>query len=333
MFIKDKVLPGSIDDFVINKNNIKKIDALFNKDFIQNLYLYGPKGCGKYSLFIKQLEKVTESKIKLEYKSLLINNEWSNIKEKNIACSPFHFEIHLGKYNNNRCNLFALIDTVCESREINQVLPYKIIVIRNIHYGSIEFLKFIKQKSEIDNDYTKFICIGDNKSLTHTLLKGVFFNLRLTRISLKDILKVIKLNKIKTKLKTAELKTLILDNNNNLSLIFTKLDILQHSNFYQSRTEIIFDKIYKLLHEKKINVLYEFRELMYEIQINNESIEYIINKLLKKLLSKPNSAFSIGKKKKLTSIMCEYDINKAFAYKESVHIERLLFQIFNLYYE
>ena len=179
MFLKDIILPEKIDDFTINVGVSNKIKKLFNKDFIPNLYIYGPAGSGKYSLFLKNLASLTKEKeIKIHFKTINISNQWAQIKEIIIPSSEYHFEINLSKYANNRNNLFSIIDTITDSREINSKLDFKIILIRNIHIASNEFVKFIKQKAETLSEYIRFVCIGKTNSNNACSLNGVFFNLR-----------------------------------------------------------------------------------------------------------------------------------------------------------
>ena len=49
MFIKDKIIPDKIEDFIINKTETLKLEKLFNKTFMNNLLIYGPLGCGKFT--------------------------------------------------------------------------------------------------------------------------------------------------------------------------------------------------------------------------------------------------------------------------------------------
>ena len=76
MFLKDIVIPKSHDDFTINKSVMSKIIKLFDKDFIPNLFIFGPSGCGKYTLFIKNLEMITnQPEIKINLKTINISNQ------------------------------------------------------------------------------------------------------------------------------------------------------------------------------------------------------------------------------------------------------------------
>ena len=129
MFLKDLAVPEKIDDFIINIDSAKKIQALFTRDFIPNLYIYGPSGVGKYYLFLKHLEKLVGEKIVINQKVINISNQWATVKEVNIPSSDYHFEINLSKYSNNKNNLFSIIDQITESREINAKLDYKLVLI------------------------------------------------------------------------------------------------------------------------------------------------------------------------------------------------------------
>ena len=192
MFLKDLVIPNSIDDFVINKDSAAKLTQLLASDFIENLFIYGASGVGKYTLVMKALENIVQKPIKTSLRTLDIDNTWGSIRETIIPCSEFHFEINLSKYGLNRNNLFSIIEELCESQEINQILPFKIIIIRNLHKASIEFVKFLKQKAEIYSESTKFFIICQTHSKYFQMLKGLFFTLRIPSPKVEDIATAVK---------------------------------------------------------------------------------------------------------------------------------------------
>ena len=330
MFIKDKIIPNTIDDFIIHKSIATKLEKLFNKAFIENLFVYGAAGAGKYTLVIKLLEKIVGTSIKLVLRKINVKNDWSNTREIELVCSDYHFEINLSKYYNNKNNLFSIIDTLCESKEINQHLPYKLIIIRNIHLGTPEFIRFINQKSEICTDSTKFILLGITKSNIISCFRGVFFTFRIPRPEPEDIIAVLKTNKYK--FKKTDIMTIIDESNNNLSIIFTKFELKQLANFYKSRCESACEKISKLLRDKKISNLYAIRELLYEYQVHNEDLDALVMSIITYFLYKEDAIFNGDKKTALISLACEYDINKKNSYKEIIHIEHLLFSIFRLFH-
>ena len=338
MFLKDIVIPKLPDDFIINKSSICKIGKLFDKNFIPNLFIFGPAGCGKYTLFIKNLEVITnQPEIKINFKTINISNQWAQIKETVIPSSDYHFEINLSKYSNNRNNLFSIIDALTESREINNNLEYKIIVIRNIHVASKEFVKFIKQKAESLIDYVRFIVIGTTNSNNIKILNGVFFNLRIpspTTEQIKESILDLKKNKnfkySKRDLNKIDLDQLIIDNDRNLHYIFNKLEmLLVNNNFYKSRLDLTVQKICKLLIEKKLSNLFEIRDVLYDYQINNEDI----NLLLKKIAYFFSNKCEILNSEKKMLMIKELTIanqNLQKSYKEIIHIENIFFKFFSI---
>jgi hypothetical protein len=328
MFLKDLVIPNTIDNFIINKQVANKITKLLAPDFIENLFIYGPAGSGKYTLVMKALEKIVGKTINKTIKTVDIKNNWGTIREAKIPCSEFHFEINLSKYGLNKNNLFSIIEELCESREINQTLPFKIIVIRNLHQSSIEFVKFIKQKAEIYNKTTKFFIISQTHSKYIQLLKGLFFTLRIPSPNIEDIISVIKSHKMKVKKK--DLTEIVISNKINLSRIMVQIEIVSLTTFYKTRNQIQTEKIIKLLKDKKLSTLGDIRTIIYEHQTNNEDLDLLINMVTDHFLDSNNKLFSTEKKMKLVSIICDYNILKTQSFKEIVHIEKFIFCLFRL---
>ena len=332
MFIKDKLLPDNIDEFIINKETAIKINKLFDKNFINNLLIYGHSGCGKYTLFIKQLEKILKSKIKLVSKNILLNLEGSINKETTIACSEYHFEINLNKYSNNKNILFSLIDSLCESKEINQVLSHKIILIRNIHSASIEFVKYVKQKAEMSWNTTKFIVISNVKSIILKTLTGVFTPLKVPNPLQEDILLELKRSKIKLKSKDKkELIEIIKESKHNLNIIFSKLEINKLTNYYKTVRELTCKAICNLIKEPKISNLYDIRNHIYEYQTQNEDLNSLIYDIYEYFSNLPQISFSDKKKIELIEIVSNFNTNNVKSYKQIIHTEATIFNIFKLY--
>lgn len=328
MFLKDLVIPDAIDDFIINKESAKKITRLFAPDFIENLFIYGTSGVGKYTLIMKALEKIVQKPIVTKLQTLYLKNNWGSIREATLLCSEFHFEINLSKYGFNRNNLFSIIEELCESKEINQILPFKIIIIRNLHKASIEFVKFIKQKAEIYSESTKFFIICQTHSKYFQILKGLFFTVRIPSPNIKDITTVVKNNKIKIKKK--ELVEMINFNKFNLSRIFAQLEMSTLTTFYKSQNQIQTEKIIKLLKDKKFSSLGDIRNIIYEHQTNNEDLNLLISMLCDHFLHLDDKIFNSSKKMNLISIICNYNLQKTKCFKEIVHIEQFIFSLFKL---
>ena len=332
MLLKDLVIPNNIDSFYINKDSSIKIQTLLAPDFINNLLVYGPPGSGKYTLLIKALEKIVDKPIIKKIKKMEINNSWAHIKDVQIISSDYHFEINLSKYGLNKNNIFALIDELCDSQEINKKLPYRIILIRNLHKASIELIKFIRQKAEVYYRTIRFFVVTKTHSQILKHLNGIFFVMRVPSPNHQSILSFIKTEKIKTSLSDKKLTQLMDDNYCNLSMIFSMIEIGNLTTFYKTPTQIYAANIINHLKEKKLVSLDEIRKLIYEYQTSNESINNLTHLIAQHFFCLKNTKFSKTKKLELSAIMCESDYEKIRSYKEILHIEKLVFNIFRLYH-
>ena len=334
MFLKDNIVPKSLNDFVINKKAANDIQQLFCKEFLSNLYIFGPPGSGKYTLFLKCLEMIVGTKIETVLKTLNINNQWASIKEYSILVSEFHFEINLSKYSNNKNNLFSIIDTITESKEINNNLDFKIILIRNIHNISNDFVKFIKKKAEQLSDSIRFVLIGNTNSVNISTLNGTFFFLRVEAPSNTEIMQLVThtLKQLKkySKIDKKKLNELLNKSSPNLNIILTKLEMVILGNFYKTRLEITTEKICKLLLDKKLSTLYDIRELIYDYQTHNENMQSLLKNILYEFLD--GNYLCDDKKSQLINIVQQIDINYNLSYKEIIHIEQGMFKIFKLFH-
>lgn len=333
MFLKDLAIPEKIGDFIINSEAAEKIQKFFTKDFIPNLYIYGACGSGKYTLFIKNLEKIVCDKIVINKKVINISNQWANVKEVSIPSSDYHFEINLSKYSNNKNNLFSIIDQITESREINAKLDFKIVLIRNIHNASREFIKFIKQKAETLIEYVRFVVIGRTNSNNLKSLSGVFFNIRIPTPKKQLIIDLIqKVKRLKrhgykaANFNQIDFEEIIDSNNKNLNLIFTKIELLLLNNFYKTKLELVSEKIIKLLNEKKIANLYEIRDIVYEYQTNNQDFDILLLKILDYYLK--SGSIKDEKKNDLVQIIANTTLHLKKSFKEVVHLEDCFLNVF-----
>lgn len=330
MFLHELVIPNHISNFIINKKASIDIRKLFSMEFMVNLFIYGPAGSGKYTLFIKTLENILQKQIIIRNKPITIVSQWTNTKEILIPSSEFHFEVNISKYTNNKNNLFALIETLTESKEINTELPYKIIIIRNIHLTSIEVVKFIKQKAEQNEEHCRIIIIGNTNSNNLKILNGTFFTMRLSSPSIEDITSSIK--KIPTKylkkrdLKKLNLNEIITSSFSNLNIIIVKIEMMLLNNFYKRGVEDTGIKISKLLLEKNLINILEIRELIYDYQTSNqdfiELFKYLIFTLLKK------DCLSKDQKLEMISNVAKFNLSFSRAFKEIVHFEAAIFKLF-----
>ena len=115
VFLRDIIIPDSIHSFIINKKYTITINRFFDKHFIGSLYVYGPRGCGKYTLVIKQLEKLVDKKIRLKNISVDISDY--NYRDIDIQSSSYHFEISINKYNQKK-NIIHIIEILSETKPL-----------------------------------------------------------------------------------------------------------------------------------------------------------------------------------------------------------------------
>jgi hypothetical protein len=330
MFLHDLIKPKKLDEFIINKKAATDIQKLFSMEFMVNLYIYGPAGSGKYTLFIKMLENILQKPVTIRNKPITLATQWTNAKEVLLPSSDVHFEINISKYSNNKNNLFALIETITDTKEINPELPYKIIIIRNIHLTSTDVVKFIKQKAEQNEEYCRIIALGNTNSYNFKILSGTFFSLRLSSPSMEDIIYTIK--KIPTKylkkreLKKLDLNEIITSSFSNLNIIMIKIEMMLLNNFYKTGTEETSIKISKLLLEKKLVNILEIRELIYNYQTSNQDFIELFKHLLFNLLQK--ECLSNDQKLEMISNIAKFNQSFSRAFKEVVHLEAAIFKLF-----
>ena len=75
--------------------------------------------------------------------------------------------------------------------------------------------------------------------------------------------------------------------------------------------------------------MYEIREVIYEYQINNESLDLLFKQIVKQFTIN-NSILDQSKKLKLIEIIAKANHNLQLSYKEIIHVEELFFLIFSL---
>ena len=143
VFLKDKILPNHINDFIINKEHIIKIKRLFDKDFTGSIHIYVPPGCGKYSLVLSQLENLTNKRISI--RPINLSNKGIIFKEIGVWGSQYHYEISLHKYNIKK-KIIDILESLCHDKSINTIFNYKLIILRNIHLATPEIISYLKKE-------------------------------------------------------------------------------------------------------------------------------------------------------------------------------------------
>lgn len=107
--------------------------------------------------------------------------------------------------------------------------------------------------------------------------------------------------------------------------------MLMLNNFYKSKVDTTATNMYKLIIDKKISSLGELRELLYDYQVHNEDIDELFIRLMNLLFS--NTEIDDNKKIMINTAITCMNLNKKNGYKEIIHIERCLFQLFMIFHE
>ena len=331
VFLKDKILPKHINDFIINKEYVIKIKRLFDKDFTGSILVSGPQGCGKYSIVLRQLENLTNKKISI--RPIQFSNKGLLFKEIGVWGSQYHYEISLHKYNIKK-KIIDILESLCHDKSINNIFKYKLIILRNIHLATPEIISYLKIKTE-KCSYVKFILISRTKSSVIKALHGAFFCLRIsspTIIDIVDSLKIMTEFKKINKKRKLDIQHIITKYKYNLSIIFSTLEILDISPGRKSIIEITSEKIIQHLINKKITSLYEIRTLIYDYQSHNENIHELIVNICEHFLKLDTSYFNDTNKLEVVQILYKFNINSIHSLKEIIHAETLLFKLFKLYH-
>ena len=318
MLQKDKYAPIFLDDFIINKTSALLCSKLFSVSFIPHLLLYGPEGCGKYTLCKALLNTIYKTKIKLNNQILKINN-----REHLIGTSEYHFEICIDKYSSNKTLLIEIIDYLTDTKEINQACLTKIIILRNINYCNLDIFSFLKNKIEVSCNNYRFFIITNNISYIPDKFRGLFNYIKMPYEDKNVIKKFLKDSNI-------TYDENLLDKNNNLNIFLTKNEL---SSIVKSKTfsEIKEKQLIKLIKDSINNPdnILKIRNIIYEINIKNIKLLGILKNILLHFL---NENIETNKKIMFCNIFSKYDIRCQTSYKTQVHYEALFSELIYNYH-
>ena len=253
-------------------------------------------------------------------------------KEILVNTSEYHFEIYLDKYLfSNKLYLFALIDTITESEEINGIYDKKIIVIRNVNHAPKEFLNYLKSKMEHINSSCIFLLTTNNMSKISKSMLGHFICFRVpysTKTELTTFIKDIVKQENVTKKSHNFINSLIEKNYFNLQSIFLNLELNLNNTEYIH--EELYDKtkiIQKLKEPNPENIIF-LRNELYNISSKNISVEFIVKDIVLHLLK--YDKLSSQQKLKIIDKYSHIQKNTSKCYKNIVMYESILINIFQI---
>ena len=223
------------------------------------------------------------------------------------------------------------MDSITESKEINESSHKKIIVIRNVNHAPREFINYIKSKMEKIGASCLFILTTNNISKLGASLVGNFIRFRLPYPEKEEIKKF--LNEIFEKenidKKTDKfIKNIIETNECNLSYIMLNLELNFNNTSYKH--DNLYDKtkmIQKLHQPNPENIIY-FRNELYNLSSKNICVGDIVKDLIFYYLK--GELFVQEKKIKLINIYSQLQKNISHSYKDIVIYEAIIINLFNI---
>ena len=302
-----------------NKKNLHNKMTKMTKHFpeklqdMNNIILYGVSGIGKYTQSLNIIKKYSESKLKYEKKITVLYNK----NEYFIKISDIHYEVDFTLLG---CNSKILWNNIYKNIcDIIKTRKHKggIILCKNFHSIDNELLEIFYsfiQKNPFNNLTIKFIFLCEHIS---------FLPNNIVESSL--ILYYSKPSNHKYK-STLNLKLISnYDTMKNIKNIKNEIDFFD--NIYTKNCEKIIEYI---INYEQIDLL-QLRDYLYNIFIYqldlNQSISFIISKLVEKKLIHEKNVFVIFKN---TYNFYKYYNNN---YRPIYHLENFIINLIRIIYE
>ena len=325
IFYVDKYKPILKDDFIIHNKLINIIDNIVDNGMM-NLYLYGKKDTGKYTLARYFIQKYYNHPCNL--KQCIFNNDGKDLM---YFKSNYHFELYVDDHNCNIINLVkSFLQHIIVPINSNTFDNFKnIILIKNFDLLKPEVVNLIKYF--LDKHYNNiFILIGKNPN---KIIKSFFYNMRVPSPTEDEINKFLKkiIKKEGLKVKKKELSYIIDKGSNGLFSTISLLELCYIDGEFEevfNYNEKLVYYIYKLIKKPSIEGMIKIREYLNTLLINNVNIKLILEWLLERI-QKEKKITQQDKMKCVDYIVdCEFNFKKG--YREIHHLEYCIIRIINL---
>lgn len=325
IFYIDKYKPKLKEDFIIHNKLINTIDSIVDNG-IMNLYLFGKKDTGKYTLARYYIQKYY--------------NHPCNLKECIFTCegkdliyfkSNYHFELYVDDHNCNIINLVkSFLQQIIVPINSNTFDHMKnIILIKNFDLLKPELVNLIKYF--LDKHYNNiFILIGKNPD---KVIKSFFYNMRVSAPKDEELSKFLKkiIKNEGLKVKKKELNYIIERGSKGLYSTISLLELC----YIDGEFEEVFDYneklvhyIYKLIKKPSIEGMIKIREYLNTLLVNNINIKLILEWLLNKI--QKEKRISQNDKMACVNYIVESEYNFKKGYREIHHLEYCIIRIINL---
>lgn len=322
MLLKDRYIPKTFDESLVNLDIIKRLKNIKTPD---NFVFYGINGTGKYILSLMYLENLFGKTIyKKKTHSIYYNN---NTKSFDIFISNLHYEIVLYQNNFDKKELATLLNTLSNSLNIITNTS-NIILIKNSEYLPKETLYLIKKLCE--KKTLHFILLTSNLNYISRFVNS-FIKIRVPLIKEQELLNLVKYIKKMDKIKiyVRDIKEIISINKSNINRILLNLEIYKKTN--RIKVENIIDKqidtILDLVYEKKIDNILKIRKLIYNLCSQHVDRYYILKYCFREV---SKTLKTNNKKIELIAFLNETNTKLSNSFKNIIHIEYFFVKLFDL---
>lgn len=315
----DKIRPMCLDDYKLNRDLALKIKRYVHSGELLNTLISGRDGCGKYTLALAILNEYYGKGIYKKSTTIFKLKVGTNIKSIEVLYSNYHYEIFINQYLfNNKTTLLILIKNIIETYNIN-TNSYNVILIKSLNYidnNSIILFKSLMQEY-INTCRFIFIC---NKNSKINILKSFILHIKIPPYDKKDIIDFLKTKSIKIK----NNNTIIETTNGNLNKLFCLLE----NNKEKILIDEYLEEFINILKIKGIKTIDKLKDHLYKYICNNFNKEFIYLKIINYYI-KLNS-LDDNKKREIIEISAKFQHRQVISYREIIHLEAYLINIFKI---
>lgn len=313
--IINKFTPNKLDNYILNKELAIKIKKYVNNGELLNTLISGPEGCGKYTLAMNILNEYYGDGVYKKKNNFFKLKVGTNVKSLEIVYSNYHYEIFINQYLfNDKTTLLMLIKDIIESYNIN-TNSFNVIVIKSLGFIINSSITIFKSLMEEYYDTCRFIFIC-NKTNKINIIKSYIFHIKMPKLENHAIISFFKN------------KNINIDNQllNNIDGNLNKLNCLLQSNKDKLIIDEYLDKFITILNVKDIKMIEKLREHLYNYICKNFNKHLIYHKILDYFIK--SDKIDDTKKHKLISLSAKFQHRQVVSYREIIHIEAYLMNVF-----
>ena len=317
--LHNKLRPKKLDDYVINKEFALKIKNYVNSGEFLNIVISGVNGCGKYTLAQTILNEYYGEQIYNKKTNTFKLKIGTNIKSLDILQSNYHFEIFINQYLfNDKTTLLLIIKNIIKSFNV-KTNSFNVIIIKSLDFLNETIISSFKSLMQEYIDTCRFIFICNSNSKIN-LIRSFVLVIKIPTPKNDEIIEYLKTQKINIKNKMKLIKSV----NGNLN----KLYCLLYNNTDKLIIDEYLEKFITLLNTNNIKSITNLKEHMYNYICKNFNKQLIYLYIVDYYLKKENISNEI--KSKIIEISCKFQHRQINSYREIIHLEAYLVNIFNI---